>query len=71
MNRRNLFKLLAGAVCAAAVEVTGLKPVAAPDFTQVEYDLFHHIVDLHMPRYEFTDGKWVEVPYYKITSDQV
>lgn len=30
MNRRSIFKVFAGAVCASAMEVTGLKPVAAP-----------------------------------------
>lgn len=29
MNRRNLFKLIGGALCAAAMDLTGVKPAVA------------------------------------------
>jgi len=35
MNRRSIFKLFAGAVCAAAIEVTGLKPIELPSQVMV------------------------------------
>lgn len=46
MNRRNIFKLLAGAACAAAIEITGIVPklpraktfVANPAYETAEYE---------------------------------
>jgi hypothetical protein len=35
MNRRNIFKLLAGVACAAAIELTGVKPLVAAIKTKV------------------------------------
>jgi len=46
MNRRSLFKLLAGAACAAAIELTGLRPmmpkaalyVINPEYVNAAYE---------------------------------
>jgi hypothetical protein len=46
MNRRSLFKLLAGAACAAAIELTGLRPlmpkaaqcVLNPEYVNAAYE---------------------------------
>lgn len=46
MNRRSLFKLLAGAACAAAIEITGLRPlmpkaaqyVINPEYANAAYE---------------------------------
>jgi hypothetical protein len=85
MKRRNLFRLLAGAVGASAVEVTGLKPVAAPkveinpEYFTAEFEEVYIWLNppsdtptptMPLVRHNFVEGKWVEVPYCKITSDQ-
>lgn len=46
MNRRSIFKLLAGAACAAAIELTGVRPLVAkveqyvvnPAYETAEYE---------------------------------
>jgi hypothetical protein len=41
MNRRNIFKFIGGALCAAAIEITGVRP-SLPKFDPSEYE--GHIV---------------------------
>jgi len=83
MNRRNLFKLLAGAAGASTVEAAGLNPPATsvitnpnPEYLTAEYEDLciwlnppGNTANVPLVRYNFIDGKWVEVPYYKTTSD--
>jgi hypothetical protein len=125
MNRRSLFKLLAGAACAAAIELTGLRPmmpkaalyVINPEYVNADYEDmylvskdssfalrltrkplssagdalvmppmdnataigspealaglpkdFNTFPDGFMPRYNFINGQYVQVPNYILQS---
>lgn len=84
MNRRSLFKIIASATLAAAIEVTGLVPVVKkvvtkvivnPEYLNAEYEDTYIGIQIGsltaLPRYTLEGGKFVKVPYYKVIEEEV
>jgi hypothetical protein len=67
MNRRSLFKLLAGAACAAAIELTGLRPrmpkaaqyVVNPEYVNAAYE---NVTVVFNPPYEGMGSTLMKYP---------
>lgn len=82
MNRRNLFKLIGGALCAASIELTGIKPklpvinsayrdaqyevvyIMHPEVRNVIMPFIAHQKLPDGPRYNYENGKWIQVNKY-------